>query len=160
MIKNIFGSHGHTVPGEKGMRDIKKVIKNSDLSLREKYLATNRFSKLNEKTIEKGLTKPDVKKEWDHMSRLKQIKNGTENIFFPAKGGLSKPEIAPEPSRYEILKRKISDEASRRRISNEALNDKSSENDNKFSEASRDKSSENDQELGGVNGGESMRLEK
>jgi len=147
MIKNIFGSHGHTVPGERGMRDIKKVIKSSDLSLREKYLATNRFLKLNEKMTEKGkgLTKLDVKKEWDHMSRLKQIKNGTENIFTPGKGSLPKSEIAPEPSRYEILKRKISDEASRRRISNEAPNDKSSEND---------------KEIGGVNRGESMRLEK
>lgn len=148
MIKSIFGSHGHTVPGERGMRDIKKVIKSSDLSLHEKYLATNRFLKLNEKMTEKGkgLTKLDVKKEWDHMSRLKQIKNGTENIFTPGKGSLPKPEIAPEPSRYEILKRKISDEASRRRISNEAPNDKSSENDNKFSEASRDKFTEGDLE--------------
>ncbi|MBU3964781.1 hypothetical protein KKG29_00295 [Patescibacteria group bacterium] len=159
MIKNIFGSRGHTVPGEKGMRDIKRVIEGSDLSLHEKYRATKRFLKLNEES-DRGLTKLNVKKEWEHMRRLKQIKNGTENIFIPVKGGLPKPEIPPEPSRYEILKRRISDEASRRRISNEALNDNSSENDNKFSGASRDKFTEKDQELGGVKGGEHTGLEK
>lgn len=101
MIKNIFGSWGHTAPGQKGMEDIKKVIKNSDLSSHEKFITTNRFLKLSKKNDKECLTKPDVKKEWNRMLRLKQIKNGAENIFFPAKGGLSKPEIAREASKLK-----------------------------------------------------------